>query len=91
MDMLVKQVMRRSVRTIAPEVTLPELEEAFVKQGVSGFPVVDKGELVGIASRSDHVHRVLVTEDNRLLGIVSALDLVRLIANGRCTSNDGAT
>ncbi len=165
MDMIVKQVMRRNVRTIAPEVTLPALEEAFVKQGVSGFPVVDKGELVGIVSRSDivrqlflehhaaattsdfylddegfheiplvtfeqvadrvggrieklqvkdvmsrvlvkvspdqplrvvaqmltdnHVHRVLVTEDNRLLGLVSSLDLVRLIANGRVRADDG--
>jgi CBS domain-containing protein len=166
MDLLVKEVMRRNVRTIAPEVTLPVLEEAFVKQGVSGFPVVDKGELVGIVSRSDivrqlflehraatttsdfyldeegfheiplvtfeqvadrvgerieqlkvkdvmsralvkvspdqplrvvaqmltdnHVHRVLVTEDNRLLGLVSSLDLVRLIASGRVRAHDGA-
>ncbi len=164
MDMLVKQVMQRNVRTIAPEVTLPELEKAFVKQGVSGFPVVDKGELVGIVSRADivrqlflehraasttsdfyfddngfhevplatfeqiadrvgerieklqvkdvmscnlvkvspdqplrmvahmltdnHVHRVLVTEEDRLLGLVSSLDLVRLIANGRVKAHD---
>lgn len=162
--MLVKQVMQRNVHTIALEVTLPDLEEAFVKQGVSGFPVVDKGELVGIVSRSDivrqlflehhaakttsdfyldddgfheiplvtfeqiadrvgerierlkvkdvmsrvlvkvspdsplrmvaqmltdnHVHRVLVTEGNRLLGIVSSLDLVLLIANGRVRADD---
>jgi CBS domain-containing protein len=166
MDMLVKQVMQRNIRTIAPQVTLPNLEEAFVKQAVSGFPVVDKGTLVGIVSRSDivrqlfiehhaaestsdfyldgegfheiplvtfqqiadrvgerieqlqvkdvmsrnlvkispdqplrmvaqmltdnHVHRVLVTEDNRLLGLVSSLDLVRLIANGRVRADDGA-
>lgn len=32
----------------------------------------------------DHrVHRLLVTEDKRLLGIVTALDLAGLIANGR--------
>jgi CBS domain-containing protein len=159
MDLVVKQIMQRSIRTIAPEVTLPELEKAFLKEGVSGFPVVDKGELVGIVSRSDivrqlflehhaaertsdfyfdetgfhevplvtfdqiadrvgerieklqvkdvmsggvikvspdqplkmvaqtladnHVHRVLVTEEGRLVGLVSSLDLVRLIANGR--------
>lgn len=159
MDLVIKQIMQRSVRTVAPEVTLPELEKAFVKDGVSGFPVVDKGELVGIVSRSDivrqlflehhaaertsdfyfdesgfhevplvtfeqvadrvgerierlqvkdvmsraivkvspdqplktvaqtladnRVHRVLVTEEGRLVGLVSSLDLVRLIANGR--------
>ncbi len=162
MDLLVKQIMQRNVYTIAPGVTLPELEKAFVKEGVSGFPVVDKGKLVGIVSRSDivrqlvlehhaaertsdfyfdnagfheiplitfaqvadrvgerieqlqvkdvmshilvkvspnqslrmvaqtltdnHVHRLLVTEDDRLLGLVSSLDLVGLIANGRIKS-----
>jgi len=159
MDLLVKQIMQRNVRTIAPDVTLPKLEEAFVKESVSGFPVIDRGELVGIVSRSDivrqlflehhaaertsdfyvdsdgfhevplvtfeqiadrvgerierlavkdvmshalvkvspdatlrmaaqtltdnRIHRVLVTEESRLVGIVSAVDLVRLIANGR--------
>ena len=159
MDLFVKQIMKRNVQCVAPQVTLPELEEAFLKHGVSGFPVIDKGELVGIVSRSDivrqlfmehqtaertsdfysddsgfheiplvtfaqvadrvgerieqlsvndvmsrnlvqvspdetvkvvaqkltdqGVHRVLVTEDNRLLGLVSSLDLVGLIANGR--------
>jgi CBS domain-containing protein len=160
MDLLVKEIMKRNVQTVAPQVTLPELEEAFLKQRVSGFPVVDKGELVGIVSRTDIVrqlflehqtaertsdfffddasgfheipldtftkvadrvgerieklrvkdvmsrdlvqvspdqtvriaaqtmtdrglHRVLVTEENRLLGLVSSLDLVSLLSNGR--------
>ena len=30
-----------------------------------------------------HIHRVLVTADHRLVGIITALDLVRLCANGR--------
>ena len=159
MELLVKEIMQRHVHTIAPWVTLPELEQAFLKKGVSGFPVVDKGELVGIVSRSDivrqlflehhaakntsdfyfddagfhetplvtfeqiadrvgerieqlqvkdvmsrglvkvapdqslgqlaqtlvsnRIHRVLVSEEDRLIGLVSALDLVGLIANGR--------
>jgi len=159
MDLLARQIMLRDVHTIAPTVSLPELESAFLKFGASGFPVVDKGELVGIVSRSDivrqlvlehhaaestsdfffdssgfhevplvtyaqvadrvgerieqlqvkdvmsrvlvrvspddslrmvaqimtdqRVHRVLVTENNRLLGLISSLDLVELIANGR--------
>jgi len=158
MDLLVKQVMRRNVNTIAPEATLPELEQTLVKLGIGGLPVVDHSELVGVVSRSDivrqlllehelaentsdfyfdqegfheaplvtfeqmaqrvgerieqvrvrevmsqnliavspeqplryvaqtmtdrHVHRVLVTEHGRLVGIVTSLDLVRLIANG---------
>ena len=163
MDLLVKQIMQRNVRTIAPDVALPDLEKAFVQERVSGFPVVDKGELVGIVSRADivrqlflehqvaertsdfyfdadgfhevplvtfeqiadrvgerieqlqvkdvmsdtlvkvspdtplrivaqeladnRIHRVLVTEESRLVGLVSALDLVRLIANGRVTGD----
>jgi predicted transcriptional regulator len=31
----------------------------------------------------NHIHRVLVTDDDRLLGLVTALDLVRLVATGR--------
>jgi CBS domain-containing protein len=164
MDLLVKEIMQRNVRTIAPWVTLPELEQALLKERVSGFPFVDKGELVGIVSRSDivrqlflehhaaestsdfyfddsgfhetplvtfeqiadrvgerierlqvqdvmsrtlvkvspdqpvrqvaqtlidnHIHRVLVTEENRLLGLVSALDLISLIASGRVKVHD---
>lgn len=164
MDLSVKEIMQRNVRTIAPHVTLPELERAFFKEGVGGFPVVDKGELVGIVSRSDivrqlvlehhlaestsdfyvdgdgfhevplvsfeqiadrvgerieqlqvkdvmsrtlvkvspdqplrqvaqtlianRIHRVLVTEANRLVGLVSSLDLVHLIANGRLDVDD---
>jgi CBS domain-containing protein len=30
-----------------------------------------------------HVHRVLVTREGRLVGIVSTTDIVRLVANGR--------
>ena len=164
MELFVNQIMQRNVRTVAPEVTLPELEKAFVRERVSGFPVVDKGKLVGIVSRSDivrqlvlehkvaettsdfyfdesgfhefplvtfeqiadrvgerieqlqvkdvmshnlvkvspsqslrmvaqtladnGVHRVLVTEDNHLIGLVSSLDLVRLIANGRVKAGE---
>ena len=54
MDLPVKQFMQqnvRTIRTIASNVRLPELEKAFLEQSVSGFPVVDKGELVGWPSR----------------------------------------
>lgn len=159
MDLIVKDIMQSDVQTIAPRVTLPELEDAFLREGISGFPVVDNGELVGIVSRSDivrqlflehhlaestsdfyndgngfhevplvtfeqiasrvgerieqlqvkdvmsrqlvkvspeqslrevaqvladnSIHRVLVTQEGRLVGLVSSLDLVRLIADGR--------
>lgn len=159
MELLVEEIMRRNVATIAPDVTLPKLEDAFLKERASGFPVLDKGELVGIVSRSDvvrqmsqehhlaettsdfyidsegfhehplvsfkeiadrvgermerltvrdvmseavynvrpeqtvrqvaqtmfdnHIHRVIVASHNQLVGIVSTLDIVALVANGR--------
>jgi CBS domain-containing protein len=150
--------MRADVRTVGSEMTLPELDRAFLREGVSGYPVLKDGRLIGIVSRSDvirqlcveqsvsevasdyyrfpaglgnppaetledvgqrvgrrietlrvkdvmssslitvspedsladvariltehHVHRVLVTKDGRLVGIISALDFVRRIAAG---------
>lgn len=158
MTWTVRDVMRTEVRTVDPDVTLPDLERRFVAHRVSGFPVVRDGRLVGIVSRSDVVrqlsveqtraesisdyyreatgdyhpeqdleaiaervgqrleklrvedmmirelitvgpadslqevarvlvehgiHRVPVVDAGRLLGIVSTLDLVRLLAEGR--------
>ena len=37
---------------------LPELERAFVRAKVSGFPVVDGDQVVGVVSRSDIVHQL---------------------------------
>jgi len=154
-----REVMTQEVRTVGPEMQLADLERTFLEDRVSGFPVVDKGRLVGLISRSDvvrklcvertlaenlsdfysdagsfagdppesiegiagrvgarletlrvrdfmvrellvvepdtpvveiakqllerHIHRLPVVEGGQLVGIVSALDLVRLVAEGR--------
>jgi CBS domain-containing protein len=159
MDLTASQVMRRSIATVTKTMALPALECRFIELGVSGFPVVDGDELVGVVSRSDlirhlsaeqqvarqtsdfyrdsdgfheipllttaqaserigqrmqeltvgdvmhqhlhvvgadqtlraiaqtmvdnHIHRVLVTRQGRLLGLISAMDIVRLYAQGR--------
>lgn len=151
--------MRRCVQTVTPNMSLPELERAFVRAGVWGFPVVDGDQLVGVVSRSDivrqldlerqtaqrtsdfyrdangfyevplsdsaptaervgermenltvadvmhrglffvtphqplrtvavamvenEIHRILVTHEGRLLGVISTSDFVRLYAQGR--------
>ena len=158
MALTASHVMQTEVETVPPELTLPNLERAFMDKGVNGFPAVDgDGKLVGIISRSDvvrhltversrpellsnyyrsggmagvpseslesigerigarvervsvgevmfraivtvapgeplpevarklvdhHIHRVPVVDGDRLVGIVSSLDLVRLLAEG---------
>jgi CBS domain-containing protein len=159
MDLVASEVMRRDVKTVHPEMLLPELERTFAASGLTGFPVVDERKVVGVVSRSDivqqlyvehavavqvsdyyrdadgihelplntprevagrvgermeqlsvrdvmhrrvfavppdqpmrsvaqtmtdeQIHRVLVTRDGSLLGIISAMDIVRLYARGR--------
>jgi CBS domain-containing protein len=155
----VRDVMQTQVHAVPPAMPLVELEQEFIDKHVSGFPVVDAEQLVGVVSRADivrqleverqlaettsdfywdrsgfheepvesvlqvasrvgqriedlhvsdlmsrhlvavsaddslavlaqrfmehHVHRVLVVEHGRLVGIVSTLDLVRLFADNR--------
>ena len=148
-------VMQSQVATVEPGVSLIRLEELLAQEKVSGMPVVERGDLIGVVSRTDIVrglgkaegaaeatqayyrdvagaeldaaaaarqsgervaamtvrdimaseivavspddpirdvaqvlvrgrmHRLLVTEGRRLVGIVTTLDLVRAIANGR--------
>ena len=54
----VADAMRAATSTVSPQMTLPELEEAFVRQGVGGFPVVDHGMLVGVVSRTDVIKKI---------------------------------
>ena len=160
MNLTARDIMQTGVRVIGPEITLPELEREFLAAKVSGFPVVQDGELIGIVSRSDivrqlcvertlaqdtsdfyfdesgfhetpletfeqiadrvgerieqlrvkdvmvrnvrtvttdqplkviaqllvdhRIHRLPVTQEGKLVGIVSALDLARVIAEGHC-------
>lgn len=159
MDWTAGDIMRRSIHSVGPETTLPELEQELLRAKVSGFPVVEEGRLVGIVSRADivrqicaerkvaestsdyyrdetgfhevpmesfeqvasrvgeriesllvkdvmsrnvisvrasqplreaaqqmvehHVHRLPVVDEDRLVGILSSLDLVRLFADGK--------
>jgi predicted transcriptional regulator len=58
MDMTASQVMHRCVQTVSPSMSLPELERAFIRAGVWGFPVVEGDQLVGVVSRSDIVRQL---------------------------------
>jgi CBS domain-containing protein len=159
MPLRAADIMESVVVAIGPDRSLAELEDLLIARRVSGVPVVDKGRVVGIVSRSDivrslsltraltgliadglrpsefgpaeasaepaglttalaeqlrartvqdamvtdlvvvrpdatlaevarllverHLHRVLVTEGSTLLGVISSLDIVRLVADGR--------
>lgn len=162
MSLTARDCMRSEIRTVGPRMRVADLEQLFLRERISGAPVVEEGELVGIVSRSDivrellveqsvveatasfylepfdtethperdreaeseavaarwkdltvrdvmvherirvgpdepvasvartmlerRVHRLLVTEGERLLGLVSSLDLVRLLAEERVRS-----
>lgn len=162
MRLTARDVMRREVRVVESDLKLTELERLFLEAGVTGFPVVDDGNLVGIVSRSDvvrqlcveqsfaeivsdyyrdwhgtqadpgasfkaigdqvgerfeelrvrdvmikklftvspadtlvdvakalhehHIHRVPVTENGKLVGIITTLDFVRLVAEGKLSA-----
>jgi CBS domain-containing protein len=63
MTIYARDVMQTKVRTVGPTLPLAELERAFLEARVSGFPVVDGDQLVGVVSRSDIV-RKLATEQS---------------------------
>ncbi len=56
--MLVEELMTTDLVTTSPQSTLKEVDELFNLHSVSGAPVLDDGELVGVISQSD-VIRVL--------------------------------
>ncbi|NPA32912.1 MAG: CBS domain-containing protein [Aquificae bacterium] len=49
----VRDYMSRELITTNPEATLSEVEKVLEERGVGGLPVVEKGQLVGIITRSD--------------------------------------
>lgn len=56
--MLAKDVMRKSVITVSPEMTLRQMQNLFIERRISGAPVVDaKGRLLGVISQTDLVRQ----------------------------------
>lgn len=54
--MLAKDVMRKSVITVSPDMTLRQMQNLFIERRISGAPVVDaKGKLLGVISQTDLV------------------------------------
>ena len=59
--MQVADLMTTELITATPEMTLQEVEMLFASNSISGAPVIDQGDLVGVISQSD-VIRVLLDE-----------------------------
>jgi CBS domain-containing protein len=59
---LVADVMQREVRTVRPSMSLTELEEVLLREHISGAPVIENGEVVGVVSRSDIVRQLAVEQ-----------------------------
>lgn len=59
--MQVADLMETEIITTTPDTTLMEIDELFTVHGISGAPVLDGGQLVGVISQSDVV-RVLYDE-----------------------------
>lgn len=54
--MLAKDVMRKNVITVSPDMTLRQMQNLFIERRISGAPVVDaKGKLLGVISQTDLV------------------------------------
>jgi len=62
MGLTARDVMRSEVHTVEPEMPLVELERSFTTHGVTGFPVVQGGRLVGMVSRTDVVRQLVVEQ-----------------------------
>jgi len=54
----IADIMQRKVKTIGPDKTLPELERELLRWRIGAMPVVERGKLVGIVSRSDVVRQL---------------------------------
>lgn len=52
-ELLAQDVMNSPVLSTTPESDVEQVEQDFVRHGVSAMPVVQNGEIVGIISRSD--------------------------------------
>ena len=58
MELYARNLMQRNVGIIDAQASVLELERAFEEAGVSGFPVVEGGRVVGVVSRADVLHQL---------------------------------
>src|SRR5208282_4251086 len=65
MLMKVADTMTRGVISLAPEDSMHKAAKLMLQYEVSGFPVVDRGKLVGIITEGDFLRRVEIGTERR--------------------------
>ena len=58
MDLSASAVMTKDVKTVSPDLSVPELEEKLLYDRVTGYPVVEGDRLVGVVSRADLIRHL---------------------------------
>src|SRR5262245_21837080 len=69
MPLCARDIMQPHVVSVAPDMLIPELVDFLSSHRVSGVPVMEKGMVVGIVSRSDLVRAVSL--ERSLAGVVA--------------------
>ena len=62
----VKGFMSTNLKTIGPEMALPEIEALMVTYGIGRLPVLDGGHLVGIVTRTDVLRQLHQTQQSQM-------------------------
>jgi CBS domain-containing protein len=62
-----------------------------MSEPVLTVPRYDGPHIAARIMRNHHIHHVVVTEDKKVVGIVSAYDLLRLVEDHRFTAKPGPT
>ncbi len=62
MATLVKDIMQESVITLSPDIKLDVLEQEFCHFNVAAVPVLEKGKVIGVVSRSDIISQLSVRD-----------------------------
>jgi CBS domain-containing protein len=71
--MRVKDVMATDVVTVGPDIGIKEAARLMVETGVSGLPVVENGELIGMITESDFLEQEADKSEHRYHRLLDAL------------------
>lgn len=84
MSTAISSMMSAQTTTAKMDATIAQVEALMQDKGISALPIVEgeHGSAIGIISTRDLIrfHHILVSQDQRIVGIVSSLDFVKMCA-----------